>query len=206
MRNLLAFLLASTLGCASSCALATAPAAPPAPASSAPVSPADRLPRPDDYRTWIYLSTGFDMSYNPAMRRGHDMFDNVFVNPEAWRAFQSTGTWPEGTIFVLEGRGAIDRGSINAQGRYQATGLMGLEAHVKDSARYPGGWAFFSFDDDERSTAMIPPRAECYSCHAKHGAVDTTFVQFYPTLLPLAQAKGTLSAAYRAEEAASGAR
>jgi hypothetical protein len=26
--------------------------------------------------------------------------------------------------------------------------------------------------------------------------VDTTFVQFYPTLLPIAQAKGTLSASY----------
>jgi hypothetical protein len=32
--------------------------------------------------------------------------------------------------------------------------------------------------------------------------VDTTFVQFYPTLLPLATSKRTLSAQYRAEEAA----
>jgi hypothetical protein len=29
--------------------------------------------------------------------------------------------------------------------------------------------------------------------------VDTTFVQFYPTLLPIAKAKGTLSAAYQKE-------
>jgi hypothetical protein len=27
--------------------------------------------------------------------------------------------------------------------------------------------------------------------------VDTTFVQFYPTLMPIAEAKGTLSEAYR---------
>jgi hypothetical protein len=26
--------------------------------------------------------------------------------------------------------------------------------------------------------------------------VDTTFVQFYPTLLPIAKSKGTLAAAY----------
>jgi hypothetical protein len=32
--------------------------------------------------------------------------------------------------------------------------------------------------------------------------VDTTFVQFYPTLLPVTTSKGTLSAEYRAEEAA----
>jgi len=31
--------------------------------------------------------------------------------------------------------------------------------------------------------------------------VDTTFVQFYPTLLPLAKEKGTLSAAYVKETA-----
>jgi hypothetical protein len=32
--------------------------------------------------------------------------------------------------------------------------------------------------------------------------VDTTFVQFYPTLLPIAKAKATLSAAYVKESAA----
>ena len=46
---------------------------------------------------------------------------------------------------------------------------------------------------------MIPEKADCYACHQSHAAVDTTFVQFYPTLLPLAEAKGTLSATYRAE-------
>jgi hypothetical protein len=44
---------------------------------------------------------------------------------------------------------------------------------------------------------MIPLAADCYSCHAAHAAVDTTFVQFYPTLLPIATRKGTLSTAYR---------
>jgi hypothetical protein len=49
---------------------------------------------------------------------------------------------------------------------------------------------------------MTARSADCYSCHAKHAAVDTTFVQFYPTLLPIAKTKQTLSAAYQAEEAA----
>jgi hypothetical protein len=48
---------------------------------------------------------------------------------------------------------------------------------------------------------MIPRTAECYSCHAQHAAVDNTFVQFYPTLLPIATAKGTLSTEYQAESA-----
>jgi hypothetical protein len=36
--------------------------------------------------------------------------------------------------------------------------------------------------------------------------VDTTFVQFYPTLLPIARAKGTLTPAYLKEEPAAVAR
>jgi hypothetical protein len=44
--------------------------------------------------------------------------------------------------------------------------------------------------------------ARCYSCHAEHGAVDTTFVQFYPTILPVAQQKQTLSAVFQKESAA----
>jgi hypothetical protein len=190
------------------CALAAPPAPEPAaPPSSAPLAaPAyagDRLVRPEDYRQWIYLTTGFDMSYNPTLRMGHHMFDNVFVDPAAWRAFRQTGTWPDRTLLVLEARGARDKGSINRQGQYQDGEVMALEVHVRDTARYPdGGWAFFVFDGSGREAARIPQQADCYACHQAHGAEDTTFVQFYPTLLPLATAKGTLAAAYRAEAAA----
>jgi hypothetical protein len=46
---------------------------------------------------------------------------------------------------------------------------------------------------------MVPTEAACYSCHSQHAAVDTTFVQFYPTLLPIASSKGTLSPSYLKE-------
>jgi len=160
-----------------------------------------QLKFPENYRQWVYLTTGFDMSYNPAMRMGHHMFDNVFVNPEAYQKFVETGTWPDKTVFVLEARGAKDKGSINKAGNYQSTEVMAREVHVKDEARFPGKWAFFPFDDS-KTAKMIPQTADCYSCHAAHGAVDNTFVQFYPTLLPIAQSKGTLSAAYVKEAAA----
>jgi len=149
---------------------------------------------PEHYREWVYLSTGFDMSYAAAMQMDHHMFDNVFVNPEAYHAFQETGKWPDKTIFVLEARRAADKGSINKKGNYQTDDIMGLEVHVKDT-RFAGNWAFFGFDEG-KTAKMIPVSEDCYSCHAQHGAVDTTFVQFYPTLLPVAQKKGTLSASY----------
>jgi hypothetical protein len=103
-------------------------------------------------------------------------------------------------MLVLEVRGAMDKGSINKNGNYQSTDVMGREVHVKDSAHLQG-WAFFGFDTG-KTAQMTPRTAACYSCHAAHAAVDNTFVQFYPTLLPIATAKDTLSAAYKAESGA----
>jgi Cytochrome P460 len=162
---------------------------------------------PTNYREWVYLSTGFDMSYNPAMSMDHHMFDNVFVNPDAYQAFQKTGTWPDKTMLVLEVRAAKNKGSINQAGHFQDTDVMGLEVHVKDESRFhaQGNWAFFGFDSDKPSK-MTPTTAACYSCHAQHAAVDTTFVQFYPTLLPIAQSHHTLSPAYAKESASTPAK
>ena len=68
---------------------------------------------------------------------------------------------------------------------------MNLEIHIKDQARFPGQWAFFVSADGNAPATLRPTSATCYSCHGDHGAVDTTFVQFYPTLLGIAKAKDT---------------
>jgi hypothetical protein len=171
------------------------------PRGSGPEYSGDQMKFPENYREWIYLTTGFDMSYNKAaMQMDHHMFDNVFVNPEAYKGFVETGTWPDKTMLVLEGRKAEGKGSINQKGNFQTTDIMGREVHVKDESRFPGKWAFFTFDDSKLGK-MVPTNMECYSCHSQHAAVDTTFVQFYPTLLPIAKSKGTLSASYQKEVA-----
>jgi hypothetical protein len=135
------------------------------------------------------------MSYSAAASSGHHMFDNVFAEPGAYKTIMETGTWPDKTLLVLEVRGARGKGSINQHGNYQDEEVMGLEVHVKDAARFEGGWAFFQFDG-KGNGKLMPQTEDCYSCHASHAAVDTTFVQFYPTLLPVANAKGTLSKSY----------
>ena len=155
---------------------------------------------PTQYREWMYLTSGVDMSYGPAMNMGHSMFDNVFVNPEAYKGFLQTGTWPDKTMLVLEARKAGSKGSINKNGHFQTGEVMGREVHVKDEARFPGKWAFFDAGDGVTGK-LLPKEMDCYSCHEQHGAVDTTFVQFYPTLLEIAKKKNTLSAAYLKEEA-----
>jgi hypothetical protein len=174
----------------------------PSPRSGPDYTSDAQLKLPENYREWTYLTTGFDMSYSAdATKSDHHMFDNVFVNPEAYKAFVASGTWPDKTMLVLEGRMAEGKGSINQRGNYQGSETMGIEIHVKDEARFPGKWAFFIFDND-KTAKMVSTDMACYSCHAEHAAVDTTFVQFYPTLLPIARSKGTLSSAYVKESGA----
>jgi hypothetical protein len=176
-----------------------------APAAAPAYAPNGDLLPVTNYREWVYLTTGIDMSYNPkAMVMGHSKFDNVFVNPEAYRSFLATGTWPGKTVMVLEVREARDKGSINRSGHFQGEGVMGFEVHVKDEARFPGKWAFFDFDAPDKKGTLIPSGAPCYTCHAQHAAVDTTFVQFYPTLLPIARTKHTLSEEFAREDGAGG--
>jgi len=158
-----------------------------------------KLVFPSKYREWIYLSSGLDMSYAANGMGGHSMFDNVFVNPDAYKAFGETGRWPDKTMLVLEVRGAATNASINKSGHFQTPDVMGREVHVKDEGRFPGKWAFFGFDASD-TAKMVPKEAACYSCHEQHAAVDTTFVQFYPTLLDIAKGKGTLSSGYLDEE------
>jgi len=146
------------------------------------------VPFPANYREWVFLSSGLGMNYGPLAARADETprFDNVFVSPAAYQAFLKTGQWADKTMFVLEVRSSESKGSINIGGHYQA-GLAGIEAEVKDR----GQWTFYSFDDGVAEGKPFPRTASCYACHSANGAVDNTFVQFYPTLLPVAKAKGT---------------
>jgi hypothetical protein len=157
----------------------------------------NELIRPTDYREWVYLTSGLGMSYGSAAMAMDPVFDNVFVQPAAYRAFLESGKWPDKTIFVLENRSAKQHGSINKEGHFQ-TELTGVEAAVKDESRFPEKWAYFGFGGppNMRASAKAFPATACHSCHNKNGAVENTFVQFYPTLLPVAEAKGTIKASY----------
>ena len=148
------------------------------------------FPLPENYREWVWLSSGLGMSYSAGAESSDPSFDNVFASPEAYKAFKETGYWPDHTVLMLEGRKSSSRSSINQSGHFQ-TERFDLEAHVKDE-RMPGKWAFYSFGNGSKTGTLIPKDASCYSCHEQHAVLDTTFVQFYPTLLAIAKAKGTV--------------
>ena len=154
----------------------------------------NQLAVPADYREWVFLTSSLDLNYSDGAD-DRSVLDNVFVNPSAYREFVKTGTWPDKTIIVKENRAAASAGTISKSGKFQ-TQVLNMEMHVKDEARFPGKWAFFASSDGTAPGVLLPMTAACYSCHAEHGAVDTTFVQFYPTLLEIAKRKNTLSPAY----------
>ena len=88
-------------------------------ALAAPLYTADnKMTVPEDYRSWVFLTSSLDLNYNTAATPGHHMLDNVFVNPQAYAAFLKTGTWPEGAILIKENRklvtGSITRWRMQA--------------------------------------------------------------------------------------------
>jgi len=153
-----------------------------------------QLLRPANYREWVYLSSGLGMTYGIVERPPNapvsQRFDNVFVTPSAYKVFQKTGTWPDKAMFVLEVRSSASKGSINKGGHYQEE-VVAVEVHVKDQARFRTKWEFFEFGTVAQTAKPLGAKSTCQACHSTNGAVDETFVQFYPTLLPEAKAHGT---------------
>jgi Cytochrome P460 len=155
---------------------------------------------PANYRDWVYLTSGFDMSYSDSGKRAGPAaevdkplpFDNVFVKPESYRVFLRTGTWPDHTVFVIEIRASKTKVHPNQSG-YVQDDLVGMPAAVKDLKRFGDKkWGYFSLMSNGKPLpGEAMPQSHCWDCHNKNGAVDNTFVQFYPTLRPIAEEKGT---------------
>ncbi len=148
----------------------------------------NHLLRPENYREWMYLSSGMGMNYSP-VSSDHIMFTNVFVPQWAYSEFLKSGKWPDRTTFVVEERMSETKGSINKAGHFQGD-LMGIGVEVKDESRFSDKWAYFNFDEGTKS-AQANPKAACWQCHEDHAAVEHSFVQFYPTLKPVAKKFGT---------------
>lgn len=164
---------------------------------------AGELQRPTDYREWVYLTSGVGMTYGPAAAMARDLppfFDNVFVTREAYQGFKATGQWPDKTMFVLEIRYPQSHGSINKGGYFQ-TDIAAVEVALKDETKFPDKWAYFNFPTRGGVSAAtakpLPKTAGCFTCHTTNGAVENTFVQFYPTLLEVAQTKKTVKASFQ---------
>jgi hypothetical protein len=140
------------------------------------------LVRPEGYHSWPLVGASLGLSYTETPQgSGPGAFHRVYINPSSYEAFGRTGTFPDGTMFVLELYAAREKAAPAKAGYFEGP-RVGLEASVKDRRRFSSGWAYFGFENGARATATALPEERCHSCHVAHAARDSVFVQFYPTL------------------------
>ncbi len=144
----------------------------------------NQLLRPEGYREWMFVGANLGMGYSEGQSARPASFHNIYIQPEAYRQFKETGTFPDKTMLVMEVVSAGSNASINRRGQFQDR-FLGIEAAVKDEGRFPEKWAYFNFiGQDGRALAQARPfpKDACWKCHNEHGAADNVFVQFYPVL------------------------
>jgi cytochrome P460 len=155
---------------------------PEAPADSAPrYTASGELRRPEGYRTWVFVGASLGLSYREGAAPGADEFHHVYLRPESYDAYRRTGRFPDKTVLVLELHEAAQKAEPARHGVFEGK-RVALEAAVKDVARFPEQWAYFSFGDGTRETASAFPKSRCFDCHREHAAADNVFIQFYPVL------------------------
>ncbi len=147
----------------------------------------DTLLRPMGYREWVFVGSSLGLRYDKNDQKTSqepELYHNVYINPSAYRAFSRTGKFPEGSMMVLELVQAEAKSEPGLRGSFQKE-YVSLEASVKDSKRFEGGWGYFSFTDNDgkaKSKAQPFSSDRCWSCHHQKAATDHVFTQFYPVL------------------------
>lgn len=161
------------------------------PDKSAAVFEGKALVRPEGYREWIFVGSSLGLAYSKTPGQtgpGSDLYHNVYINPSSYREFAKTGKFPEGTVMVLELARPEVKSEPGLQGSFQNE-FVALEASVKDSSRFEGGWAYFNFTEGAgklKAKAEPFPQSACWSCHHVNAATDHVFTQFYPVLRAVA--------------------
>ena len=146
----------------------------------------ESLARPEGYREWMFVGANYGMGYTEGGEKKESpaTFHNIYIQREAFQAYQKTGQFPDKTMLVMEVIRPGTNASINKRGMFQDQ-FVGVEVALKDGGRYPEKWAYFNFiGAGGKALAEAKPFAKdrCWSCHNQHAAVDNVFVQFYPVL------------------------
>ena len=148
---------------------------------------------PSGYHEWVFLGSPLTPNALNGGTAPFPEYHNVYVQPEAFRAYRKTGEWPEGTIMFKELQlvrpGTNDDGSsIEVSGRGYFPGeLAGVDISVKDSKRFKDteGWGFFNFGHHAppyAKTAAAAPKDACAGCHIAN-ADNMVFSKFYSPIL-----------------------
>ncbi|MEO1203238.1 MAG: cytochrome P460 family protein [Pseudomonadota bacterium] len=152
-----------------------------------------KLKLPEDYHEWIFLGAPLTPHALNGGEAPFPEFHNVYVQPEAFHAYKTSGTWPEGTMMfkelqLLRNGDSADGSSVEVSGRgYFPGALNGVDVSVKDSRRFAdtNGWGFFNFGHHAppyAGVAEAQPVDACAGCHIAN-ATDMVFLKFYSPIL-----------------------
>src|SRR5262245_61860317 len=143
----------------------------------------DNLLCPPSYREWVFV--GCSIGTGHAQNQSSEAYHNVYIDPIAYREYQRSGKFPDGTVMVLESLSAGTKLDPDSRGSYQED-VIALQASVKDSSRFDGSWGFYDFTGSvgklKPQAEPLPQTAGCLACHREKAATDHVFTQFYPVL------------------------
>lgn len=148
---------------------------------------------PSGFHEWVFIGAPLTPNGLNGGKAGFPEYHNVYVQPDALRAYRKTGEWPEGTILLKELQltraGTHPDGSGNeASGRgYFPGALNGIDISVKDSKRFADtrGWGFFNFGHHAppyAASAAAQSANACAGCHMAN-ATNMVFSKFYSPIL-----------------------
>lgn len=155
--------------------------------------PDGQLKLPRGYHNWVFLGSPLTPHALNGGEAGFPEFHNVYIHPEAYRAYRETGDFPEGTILLKELQltkpGVFADGSrTEPSGRgYFPAALNGIDISVKDSTRFAStnGWGFFNFGHQAppyAGSASAAPKEACAACHIDN-TENMVFMDFYRAIL-----------------------
>ena len=150
----------------------------------------NRLLLPEDYRTWPLAGASLGLSYNEdGEASGEPQFHQVYLDPAAYAEYTRSGTFPDGTVLMMEVYSKGSNPTPNRAGSF-ADRFLRVEAAVKVSGRFAQDWVYFDFGGprpEQVSTEAFAAKS-CWTCHNEHAAEDNVFTQFYG---PLRAARST---------------
>lgn len=153
---------------------------------------AGELKLPPDFEQWVYVGSPLTPNALNDGKANFPEYHNVYIQPGAYREYQRTGAFPEGTILFKElqltlkgDRADGSRTEASGRGYFPGT-LNGADVSVKDSKRFAdtNGWGYFDFNHSEpkAATAKLQPKQVCAACHLAGAKKDMVWTQFYPRL------------------------
>ena len=133
---------------------------------------------PTGYRKWAFVKSMVIYSDKHPLFAEFGGLHHVYANAEAMRALVKGGTFPDGSVLVLDLLEAKDESGAWVEGSRKLVGVM-----EKDRARFKatGGWGFEAFKGGSQTERTVTDAsAQCFSCHQKQKDNDFVFSGYLP--------------------------